>query len=155
RRLTFVEVPVAVPVIIAGLRVASVATINMVSIASLVGIGGLGQQILSEGFRRQHDAPIVIRIVLTVFLALVTDALLLLAQRLLTPWTRDGRRAGRVRGRTSSAQSGGGTWPSSPASARGSGTPLSGVARAVSPLAWSNTCTTRCWHCSSRSASRC
>lgn len=107
RRLTFVEVPVAVPVIIAGLRVASVATINMVSIASLVGIGGLGQLILSEGFRRQHDAPIVIGIVLTVFLALVTDALLLLAQRLLTPWTRDGRRSGRVRGTTDSTQSGG------------------------------------------------
>ena len=107
RRLTFVEVPVAIPVIIAGLRVASVATINMVSIASLVGIGGLGQLILSEGFRRQHDAPIVIGIVLTVFLALVTDALLLLAQRLLTPWTRDGRRSGRVRGATNSTQSGG------------------------------------------------
>ena len=97
RRLVFVEVPVAVPVIIAGLRVASVATINMVSIASLVGIGGLGQLILSEGFRRQHDEPIIIGIVLTVFLALVTDALLLTAQRLLTPWTRDGRRSGRAR----------------------------------------------------------
>ncbi|WP_017610785.1 ABC transporter permease [Nocardiopsis xinjiangensis] len=96
RRLLTVETPVAVPVIIAGLRVASVATISMVSVASLVGLGGLGQLILSEGFRRQFDAPIVVGIVLTVLLAFATDALLVLAQRLLTPWARrDGRRGKR------------------------------------------------------------
>lgn len=88
RRLVQVEMPVAVPVIIAGLRVASVATISMVSVASLVGLGGLGQLILSDGFRRQFDAPIVVGIVLTVVLALVTDAALVLLQRLLTPWSR-------------------------------------------------------------------
>ncbi len=94
RRLVYVETPVAVPVIIAGLRVASVATISMVSVASLVGLGGLGQLILSDGFRRQFDAPIVVGIVLTVLLAFVTDAVLVLAQRLLTPWAREdgGRR---------------------------------------------------------------
>lgn len=107
RRLATVEVPIAVPVIIAGLRVASVATINMVSVASLVGIGGLGQLILSEGFRRQHDAPIVIGIVLTVVLALFTDALLLLIQRLLTPWTREGRGSGRGRTAAGNARNGG------------------------------------------------
>ncbi|MFE6389545.1 ABC transporter permease [Nocardiopsis dassonvillei] len=91
RRLLYVEMPVAVPVVIAGLRVASVATISMVSVASLVGLGGLGRLILSEGFRRQFDAPIVVGIVLTVALAFVTDAVLVLAQRLLTPWShRDG-----------------------------------------------------------------
>lgn len=88
RRLVQVEMPVAVPVIIAGLRVASVATISMVSVASLVGLGGLGQLILSDGFRRQFDAPIVVGIVLTVVLALVTDAALVILQRLLTPWSR-------------------------------------------------------------------
>ncbi|WP_017589150.1 ABC transporter permease [Nocardiopsis ganjiahuensis] len=88
RRLVTVEMPVAVPVIIAGLRVASVATISMVSVASLVGLGGLGQIILSDGFRRQFDAPIVVGIVLVVLLAFVTDALLVIAQYLLTPWTR-------------------------------------------------------------------
>ncbi|MEV2279069.1 ABC transporter permease subunit [Nocardiopsis sp. NPDC049922] len=98
RRLVFVETPVAVPVIIAGLRVASVATISMVSVASLVGLGGLGQLILTDGFRRQFDAPIVIGILLTVALALVTDALLVLAQRRLTPWARrDRTRTRRVR----------------------------------------------------------
>ncbi|WP_067606624.1 ABC transporter permease [Nocardiopsis listeri] len=91
RRLVFVEVPVAVPVIIAGLRVASVATISMVSVASLVGLGGLGQLIVSEGFRRQFDAPIVVGIVLTVGLALVTDAVLVITQRLLTPWAYAGK----------------------------------------------------------------
>ncbi|GHC94488.1 ABC transporter permease [Nocardiopsis terrae] len=101
RRLVAVETPVAVPVIIAGLRVASVATISMVSVASLVGLGGLGQLILSEGFRRQFDAPIVVGIVLVVLLAFVTDALLVLAQYLLTPWARgDGRRGRPRRGRT-------------------------------------------------------
>jgi osmoprotectant transport system permease protein len=98
RRLVFVEMPVAVPVIIAGLRVASVATISMVSVASLIGLGGLGQLILSDGFRRQFDAPIVVGIVLTVLLALLTDAVLVLAQRRLTPWTRRDRRAGGGRG---------------------------------------------------------
>lgn len=90
RRLVFVETPVAVPVIIAGLRVASVATISMVSVASLVGLGGLGQLIVSEGFRRQFDAPIVVGIVLIVLLALATDAVLVIAQRLLTPWAHTG-----------------------------------------------------------------
>ncbi|MDE3719766.1 ABC transporter permease [Nocardiopsis sp. N85] len=92
RRLISVETPVALPIIIAGLRVASVATISMVSVASLVGLGGLGRLILSDGFRRQFDAPIIVGIVLVVALALVTDALLVLAQRLLTPWARRDRR---------------------------------------------------------------
>lgn len=97
RRLITVEMPVAVPVIIAGLRVASVATISMVSVASLVGLGGLGQLILSDGFRRQFDAPIVVGIVLVVLLAFVTDALLVIAQYLLTPWTRGNGGSGRGR----------------------------------------------------------
>ncbi|MEU0239760.1 ABC transporter permease subunit [Nocardiopsis sp. NPDC006198] len=117
RRLVFVEMPVAVPVVIAGLRVASVATISMVSVASLVGLGGLGQLILSEGFRRQFDAPIVVGVLLTVLLAFVTDALLVLAQRGLTPWARrDDRRSGRGRRAVARASAG--------AAARaGSGTP--------------------------------
>lgn len=94
RRLVFVELPVAVPVIIAGLRVASVATISMVSVASLVGLGGLGRLIVSEGFRRQFDAPIVVGIVLSVLLALATDAVLVITQRLLTPWSNTGGRRG-------------------------------------------------------------
>ncbi|WP_306370286.1 ABC transporter permease [Nocardiopsis sp. CC223A] len=105
RRLVRVETPVAVPVIIAGLRVASVATISMVSVASLVGLGGLGRLILSDGFRRQFDAPIVVGVVLVVLLAFATDALLVLAQRLLTPWARRDRRRGGPRRRRRAAVS--------------------------------------------------
>lgn len=98
RRLLHVELPIALPVIIAGLRVAAVATISMVSVASLVGLGGLGQLILTDGFRRQFPTPIVVGIVLSVLLAFLVDGLLVLAQRLLTPWTRGreapGRRGG-------------------------------------------------------------
>ena len=103
RRLVQVETPVAVPVIIAGLRVASVATISMVSVASLVGLGGLGRLILSDGFRRQFDAPIVVGVVLVVLLAFATDALLVLAQRLLTPWARRDRQRGGLRRWTAAA----------------------------------------------------
>ncbi|WP_398694829.1 ABC transporter permease [Streptomonospora wellingtoniae] len=98
RRLLRVELPVAVPVIIAGLRVASVATISMVSVASLVGLGGLGGVILTYGFARDFAAPVVVGIALSVALAFATDGLLVLAQRALTPWARDrgpARRGGR------------------------------------------------------------
>ncbi|MUL42734.1 ABC transporter permease [Streptomonospora sp. PA3] len=98
RRLLQVELPVAVPVIIAGLRVAAVATISMVSVASLVGLGGLGGVILTYGFARNFAAPVVVGITLSVALAFATDGLLVLAQRALTPWARDrgpARRGGR------------------------------------------------------------
>ena len=119
RRLVTVEMPVAVPVIIAGLRVASVATISMVSVASLVGLGGLGQLILSDGFRRQFDAPIVVGIVLVVVLAFVTDALLVIAQYLLTPWARgNGGAKGRRRRSRRRAAVATGTPAATPAGAR-------------------------------------
>ncbi|MBB6170382.1 osmoprotectant transport system permease protein [Nocardiopsis mwathae] len=97
RRLLQVELRIAVPVVIAGLRVAAVATISMVSIASLVGLGGLGQLILSEGFKRQFPAPIIVGVVLSVVLAFLTDALLVGVQHLLTPWKRRTERRGRRR----------------------------------------------------------
>lgn len=92
RRLLTVELPVAVPVLVAGLRVAAVATISMVSVAALVGLGGVGQLILTDGFRRQFATPIIVGITLTVVLAFAIDVLLVLVQRWLTPWTRDSRR---------------------------------------------------------------
>ncbi|PSK97463.1 osmoprotectant transport system permease protein [Murinocardiopsis flavida] len=93
RRLLQVDLPVAVPFVIAGLRIASVATISMVSVASLVGLGGLGQLILTEGFRNyKFLTPILVGIVLSVALAFLVDGLLVLLQRWLTPWTRDDSR---------------------------------------------------------------
>lgn len=87
RRLVRVELPIAVPVVIAGVRVATVANISLVSVGSLIGLGGLGQ-LFTDGFQRSFATPIVVGIVLTVVLAVTADALLVLTQRVLTPWTR-------------------------------------------------------------------
>lgn len=90
RRLVQVELPVAVPVVFAGLRVATVANISLVSIGSLIGISGLGQ-LFVDGIQRNFPTPIVVGIVLTVALAVLVDAVLVLLQRLLTPWSRTGK----------------------------------------------------------------
>jgi osmoprotectant transport system permease protein len=87
RRLVRVELPIAVPVVVAGLRVATVSNISLVSIGSLIGLGGLGQ-LFTDGFQRSFATPIVAGIVLTVALAVAADALLVLLQRALTPWDR-------------------------------------------------------------------
>jgi osmoprotectant transport system permease protein len=92
RRLLQVELPIAVPVVLAGLRVATVSSISLVSVGALVGRGGLGYLFI-DGWQRQFYTPIVVGIVLTVALAAVADLLLVLAQRLLTPWSRARRTA--------------------------------------------------------------
>jgi osmoprotectant transport system permease protein len=87
RRLFSVELPIATPVIIAGLRVACVSSISLVSVGQLIGIGGLGF-LLQDGQQRDFDTEIVTGIILIVVLALVVDLILVLARRLLTPWQR-------------------------------------------------------------------
>lgn len=87
RRLLRVELPIAVPVVLAGLRVAAVSSISLVSVGALVGRGGLGY-LFVDGWQRQFYTPIIVGIVLVVILAGIVDALLVLAQRLLTPWAR-------------------------------------------------------------------
>ena len=87
RRLLQVDLPIAVPVIIAGLRVATVSNISLVSVGALIGVGGLGQ-FFTDGAQRSFPTPIIVGIVLTLALAVGADALLVLAQRLLTPWAR-------------------------------------------------------------------
>lgn len=88
RRWLAVELPLSLPVVLAGLRVATVANVSMVSIAALVGIGGLGQ-LFTRGFQLGFYAPpIVIGLVLSVLLAVACDLLIVLGQRALTPWTR-------------------------------------------------------------------
>ncbi|HET7405663.1 MAG TPA: ABC transporter permease subunit [Mycobacteriales bacterium] len=87
-----VQLPLALPAVIAGLRIATVSTIELVVIGGYVGQGGFGAYIL-EGFRNNfYKAEITTYILLTVLLALVADGLLLGLQRLVTPWQR--RRAG-------------------------------------------------------------
>lgn len=87
RRLVQVELPIAAPVVIAGLRVVSVSSISLVSVGALIGQGGLGN-LFTDGWQRQFYTPIIVGIVLIVLLAVLADGLLILAQRLLTPWSR-------------------------------------------------------------------
>lgn len=87
QRLTRVELPLALPSIVAGLRIATVTTIGLVTIATLIGLGGLGA-LIYDGLLRQFHTPAVVGSVLSVALAVAADALLLGMQTLLTPWTR-------------------------------------------------------------------
>lgn len=89
RRFVAVELPLAVPVIVAGLRVASVSNISLVTVGSLIGIGGLGE-LFTLGFQRDFLTPLVVGLVGTLALALVVDAVLVLGGRLATPWVRAG-----------------------------------------------------------------
>ncbi len=89
RRFRSVELPLAVPVLAAGVRVASVSNISLVSVGALIGIGGLGE-LFTEGFQLQYPAPIAIGIVLTLVLALLLDLVLVGLRRVLTPWVGTG-----------------------------------------------------------------
>lgn len=86
-RLLRVELPIAVPVIAAGLRVAAVSNVSLVSVAALIGIPQLGQ-LFTNGFQLSYQTPILLGILLSVLLALVFDSAILLVARLLTPWRR-------------------------------------------------------------------
>jgi osmoprotectant transport system permease protein len=87
RRLIDVQLPVALPVILAGLRVATVANISLVSVGALIGVGGLGQ-LFTRGFQLFYIEPILVGIILSVLLAAVADLTIVLIQRAVTPWTR-------------------------------------------------------------------
>ncbi|OLT28361.1 ABC transporter permease [Actinomadura sp. CNU-125] len=87
RRLVRVELPIAVPVVIAGTRVAAVSSISLVAVGQLIGQGGLGYDIV-RGYQLQFPTQILAASVLIVVLALVTDAILVALQRFLTPWAR-------------------------------------------------------------------
>jgi osmoprotectant transport system permease protein len=91
RQILRVELPLALPAIIAGIRIATVTTIGLVAITALIGQGGLGALML-DGFRLQFRTPLTVGIVLSLALAVVADLLLVFAQRLSTPWARAGRR---------------------------------------------------------------
>jgi osmoprotectant transport system permease protein len=90
RQLWRVELPLALPVIMAGVRIATVTTIGLVTITALIGQGGLGRLFL-DGFILNFATPIVVGLVLSVLLALAADLLLVGLQYRLTPWARSGR----------------------------------------------------------------
>lgn len=88
-QLLRVELPLAMPVIIAGVRIAVVSTIGLVAISVLISWGGLGTLMFSLGFQRNFFlTPILVGLTLSIVLAVVADLLLLGLQRLLTPWAR-------------------------------------------------------------------
>jgi osmoprotectant transport system permease protein len=89
RQLFQVELPLALPVIIAGIRIATVTTIGLVTVTALIGWGGLGQLFI-DGFTLNFSTPIVVGIVLSALLAFTADLLLVGLQHQLTPWARSG-----------------------------------------------------------------
>ncbi len=87
-----VELPLAGPVLLSGLRVVVVSTVSLVTVAAVVGSRNLGS-LFTDGFQRGIQAEIVTGIVMTVAVALLLDLLCVLAGRLLMPWSRLDRRA--------------------------------------------------------------
>ncbi len=98
QRVLRVELPLAGPVLLAGLRVVSVSTVSMLSVATLVGVSNLGS-LFTDGFRRDFMTEITIGILAIVVLAILFDLLLNLAGRLLMPWTTADRQPGAIRRR--------------------------------------------------------
>jgi osmoprotectant transport system permease protein len=90
KRVLSVELPLAMPYIITGIRIATVTTIGIITVASIIGQGGLGNLIL-DGLRRTYWSPMVVGAVLWVALALVLDLAIFLTGRRLTPWARTRR----------------------------------------------------------------
>src|SRR6201993_4415733 len=89
-RLLKVDLPLSIPLLVAGLRVVVVTNISMVSVGAVIGIGGLGTW-FTEGYQANKSDQIVAGIIAIFVLAVVIDMLILLGGRLLTPWTRAGR----------------------------------------------------------------
>jgi osmoprotectant transport system permease protein len=86
-RFRSIDLPLAVPVIAAGLRVAAVSNVSIVSVASLIGISQLGY-FLTDGFARAFPTEVWVGIIACLLLALVFDLVIQVLARVLTPWTR-------------------------------------------------------------------
>lgn len=90
QRLLRIELPLALPIIFAGIRIATVTTVGLVTVTALTGLGGLGYLIVNLGTQRGSFGmtAALTGIVLCVVIALVADVALLALQRALTPWSR-------------------------------------------------------------------
>jgi osmoprotectant transport system permease protein len=91
-QLARVELPLALPVIMAGIRIAVVTTIGLVTVTALIGQGGLGK-LINDGLNLGFRTEIVVGSVLSIALATFADLSLVTVQRLATPWTRARARA--------------------------------------------------------------
>ncbi|WP_066902182.1 ABC transporter permease [Mycolicibacterium houstonense] len=95
-RMVKVELPLAIPVLVAGLRVVAVTNISMVSVGSVIGIGGLGTW-FTEGYQSNKSDQIIAGIIAIFVLAIVIDTLIMLAGKAITPWNRPARTANRAK----------------------------------------------------------
>lgn len=87
RRLVRVELPLALPAIVAGLRVATVSTVALVPITALIGQGGFGQ-FINEGLQSLFKTPLVVGITCSILLAVLADLGLVALEKRISPWSR-------------------------------------------------------------------
>lgn len=85
RRRLQIDLPLAIAPLIAGLRVATVTNVSLVSVGAVIGIGGLGQ-LFTSGYQRNYPDQILAGIIMILILALLLDRILAGVGRLLTPW---------------------------------------------------------------------
>jgi osmoprotectant transport system permease protein len=88
QRFWRVELPIALPIVVAGLRIATVTTVGLVAITTFIGLGGLGYLIINSGTQRFFPTSIYTGVALCVLLAFAADLGLAWLQRALTPWSR-------------------------------------------------------------------
>ena len=101
-RFLQIDLPLSLPVMFAGLRVVSVSNISLVSVAALLGVGNLGM-LFTDGLQRSFVTEVVVGIVAILVLALLVDGVLVLLERLLTPWTRAAKSPAAGSGRLTAA----------------------------------------------------
>ncbi len=87
RLLLEIELPLALPVIVAGMRIATVTTVGLVTVTALIGQGGYGF-LIADGLRRFFNTPLLVGATLSVAMAVALDALLVVTERRLSPWAR-------------------------------------------------------------------
>ena len=88
QRFVRVELPIALPIIVAGVRIATVTTVGLVAITTFIGLGGLGYLIINSGIRRFFPTSIYVGVLLCVVLAVAADLGLAWLQRRLSPWAK-------------------------------------------------------------------
>lgn len=93
QRLWKVELPIALPIIVAGMRIATVTVIGLVTVTALIGLGGLGYVIIELGYRRFNLTATLAGTVGAILLAVLADRAFVLLQRALTPWVATRRTA--------------------------------------------------------------
>jgi osmoprotectant transport system permease protein len=87
QRVLRVELPLAGPVLLAGVRVVSVSTVSLVTVGAIIGVTNLGS-LFTDGFQRDFTTEIVIGVLAVVAIALVLDVLWVVLGRVLLPWSR-------------------------------------------------------------------